>query len=510
MPGRTLNKIAIIEDNLGDFYILQGNLALMNVSTSSIVHFKNLHSFEKYGQRKDFNVCLLDLFLPDSQGVETLKRVIEVIPETPIIVMSGIGDESAAHEAMRMGAQDYLVKGDFDEKLLIKSISYAIERKRAIANLAYSNNLYRAMFIDSPLPMWIFDRETLKILMVNNAAQKQYGFTQEEFLNMTILELRPEEDREELNRFIEKNSDDTNPNTRIWRHIKKDKSIILVSVFSNAIHIEGKKGLRLVTAQDVTSQLKFEEENERLLAGLIARNDQLNDFAFAMSHNLKSPVASILGLCNLLAMTEEMNINPREVFEKLYSAANKLHEEMTGLNQIVVASMTPLKKIEIVRLGEMLEGAVQKYLEELKKVDAELIQYLDYEEVAGIREYYRNIFSTLFSNSIKFRNPGKRLKIKIKAKLIQGCGVRVTYTDNGLGLDLLKHGMDLFKIYKRFHPEIEGKGIELHLMKKQLEVMGGKIRVSSKPNLGTSFILELPASPTDNKEPKSHPVMVEA
>src|SRR5207249_9372693 len=78
----------------------------------------------------DFDLVLLDFVLPDSMGLDTFTSMLAQAPHSPIIILSGLDDEALAIEALRLGAQDYLVKGEVDSNLLVRSIRYAIERKR--------------------------------------------------------------------------------------------------------------------------------------------------------------------------------------------------------------------------------------------------------------------------------------------------------------------------------------------------------------------------------------------
>lgn len=111
--------------------------------------------------------------------------------------------------------------------------------------------------------------------------------------------------------------------------------------------------------------------------------------------------------------------------------------------------------------------------------------------VIPIKSYIHSIFYNLISNSIKYRKPGKIAAIEVKTVLIAG-KILISFKDNGVGIDLTKNGNKIFGLYKRFHHEVEGKGLGLFMVKTQVEALGGNIRVNSKPGEGAEFIVELP------------------
>jgi DNA-binding response OmpR family regulator len=124
-------SILIIEDNLGDFRLLKEELQSESPSQFSINHSETLSEGINHLSENEVDVVLLDLSLPDSQGFDTFRKTREGFPEIPIVVLTGFDDEALATAAVKEGAQDYLVKGQIDGKLLVRSIRYAFERMRA-------------------------------------------------------------------------------------------------------------------------------------------------------------------------------------------------------------------------------------------------------------------------------------------------------------------------------------------------------------------------------------------
>ena len=121
--------ILIIEDNAGDYLILKEHLKI-KLPVKKIVHSVNMESVPLLIENTNFDLVFLDLSLPDSAGVDSVIKVGQLLPKTSIICLSGYPGEDTAIKSISVGAQDYLVKDDVDEKLLAKSIQYSIERKR--------------------------------------------------------------------------------------------------------------------------------------------------------------------------------------------------------------------------------------------------------------------------------------------------------------------------------------------------------------------------------------------
>lgn len=138
---QTILRILLVEDNPADARILQKYLIpLDRLPQFEILWVKHLDEALEYLASEVFNAILLDLGLPDSQGLETVRQVYARVPKIPIVILTGLDDEELAVEALRQGAQDYLVKGEFRRPWLVRAIQYAIERQQIIEQLQQVND----------------------------------------------------------------------------------------------------------------------------------------------------------------------------------------------------------------------------------------------------------------------------------------------------------------------------------------------------------------------------------
>lgn len=131
-------QILLVEDNLNDANLLQEIIADANETPCSLVHVERLKDAHNCLSKHHFDVILLDLSLPDKQGLETVAQTYGIAPDLPIVVLTGFNDQDMALEALRQGAQDYLVKGKIDHHLLFRAIHHAIERAQTLKRLRQS------------------------------------------------------------------------------------------------------------------------------------------------------------------------------------------------------------------------------------------------------------------------------------------------------------------------------------------------------------------------------------
>ena len=198
-------------------------------------------------------LAVIDLRLPDMDGMELVSRLHELSEMTEVVVLTGNASVESAIAALREHSVDYLLKPVQVDQLL-HVVSVATERwqrKLAEQALRVSEERYRMLFDANPQPVWVFDRETLRFLAVNDAAMRHYGYSREEFLAMSIVEIRPEEDREALREVSGRQPPFED---RPWRHLTKAGALIDVSIRTHDIDFAGRPA-RIVLAVDVTEQV---------------------------------------------------------------------------------------------------------------------------------------------------------------------------------------------------------------------------------------------------------------
>jgi PAS domain S-box-containing protein len=129
MIKKPLKVLLLVEDNPGDARLLREMLQDPSVHATELTHVETMSAAEKHLLERSCDVILLDLGLPDAQGLGALRRARAAAPRVPLVVLTGLDDESVATEALQEGAQDYLIKGQIEARGLLRSLRYAIERK---------------------------------------------------------------------------------------------------------------------------------------------------------------------------------------------------------------------------------------------------------------------------------------------------------------------------------------------------------------------------------------------
>ncbi len=247
--------------------------------------------------------------------------------------------------------------------------------------------------------------------------------------------------------------------------------------------------------RDVTERKKSELQimglNSNLKAHteeLVEANKGLEQFSFIVSHNLRSPVANILGLADLIGNKDYPEEVKNDFLEALIDNVKRLDIVISDLNAILQVKVEMDAKKEPVQLSDLVDAIKTSIQNLLEKEKVQITTHFDVPAIHTVQSYLHSIFYNLIANSIKYRRPGIPPKIWIRSETIEG-SVVITFEDNGLGIDLVKKRKQVFGLYKRFHHHIEGKGMGLFLVKTQVELLGGKISIESKVNAGTKFTI---------------------
>ncbi|MFN3650123.1 MAG: PAS domain S-box protein [Armatimonadota bacterium] len=178
-------KILLVEDNPGDARLLREELRDGFFTPYALCHVERLGDARRTLTDEAYDVVLLDLSLPDSHGIETFSQLFREHPEVPVVVLTGLADQEMAARTVHAGAQDYLVKGELDGRILARAIRYAIERHSAEKALLSSERQLRAMF-EGSLDAIVIADDDARLLEANPAACELFGMPKEELLGCRV------------------------------------------------------------------------------------------------------------------------------------------------------------------------------------------------------------------------------------------------------------------------------------------------------------------------------------
>jgi PAS domain S-box-containing protein len=247
----------------------------------------------------------------------------------------------------------------------------------------------------------------------------------------------------------------------------------------------------LLVTQNITESKIAESERERLIKDLKSQNEELQRFAYIISHNLRAPIVNITSLLDLYNHKNPSDMENIEIIENLKISTNILNGTLEDLIEVVSIKKNKLPKIERVSFRKLLkntERSLSKQFHESGAViesDYSAAPYINY-----IYSHLENFIINLTTNSIKYKHAERNPVIQIKSYLEDGYTV-IEFKDNGIGLDLERYKDRLFGLYQRFHSHVDGKGLGLYLIREQIRAHDGNLRVESTVGVGTTFYIYL-------------------
>ncbi|TDS18900.1 PAS domain S-box-containing protein [Maribacter caenipelagi] len=274
-------------------------------------------------------------------------------------------------------------------------------------------------------------------------------------------------------------------------------NIKTIKIIANVISNQNGEAVEMVgTCQDVTEFKKAEnklinakEDLEAVAQKLSYQNKQLADFTHITSHNLRAPVANLNSLMEIYKLSDD-DEERLDIFGKFDTVVDRL---TLTLNTLIEALKTKIsdaqEELERVDLNQIFENTTQT-LSGVILTSGAVIKG-DFKEVSIIaynKLYMESIFLNLIGNAIKYKAKDRAPEIIVQSKVKNGRNI-ITFKDNGLGIDLERHGHKLFGLNKVFHRHPDAKGVGLFLTKTQVESMGGTITAISEVNVGTTFTI---------------------
>ena len=485
-------RVLLVEDDPGDARLLR-EMLLEAGENFQLTHVDRLAAALEHLAQADPDVVLLDLSVQDSDGLDTFLRAYAVAPAVPFVVMTGLSDESMAVNAMRQGAQDYLVKGQVDSSLLGRSIRYAIERKKVEEALRASEERFRLVVEHAGDAFFLHDLEG-KIVQVNQQACDILGYTRERLQAMSLGDVEVGFSQEKLSDAIGKIGDGA-PVTLETVHLRSDGSSFPVEVRLGRFDSPGGP-LFLALARDISQRRSLEQQllqSQKLeavgqLAGGIA-----HDF-----NNLTTPIISYaqLGL-SLVPPTDRLHGYLLEIRKAGERAA-----QLT--NQLLAFSRSQVIEPQIEDLNQLILN-VDRMVRRILGENIELV-FLPGEDLGLINvdpAQMEQVVMNLVVNARDAMPGGGRIKISTDDVVLDddyarthplvaaGEYVMLTVNDTGVGItdEVKEHIFEPFFTTKEVG---QGTGLGLSTCFGIVAQMGGHITVDSEPGNGATFSVYMP------------------
>ena len=471
-------RILVVEDNPGDYVLLKEYLQLSTLPVGKIIHALNMNAAISLVKDNSFDIAFLDLTLPDSKGIDSVITLTRLLPTTPIVVLSGLSTIEIAIKSIALGAQDYLVKGEFDEKMLAKSVQYSIERNVASEKLRKSNELYEYVNKATQDTIWEWDYLAKEGLW-GDGIINTFGYAKDKlkYHENWMEEYIYPSDKEHITNSIESCIKSGNENWQNeYRFLCADGTFKEVFNRGFILYNENKKPYRMIGAMtDLTEKKMLEKKlvEQQLKQQIImtevaiqAQEREKDQLGKELHDNITQIMAAIKMYLGLLISGKDFE---EDLLGKSYEYVNIAIEETRKLSHSLVAPS----------LGEIsLKKALENLIENtnlFKKFKLHLLIDKKYDEQAKDKSkelaLYRIVQEQL--NNINKYAQATEVDIKIN---IEENRLFLSIIDNGVGFD----------------PEIKSTGIGMKNIKSRIGFYSGNLTIISSPGNGCTLKAEVP------------------
>ena len=254
--------------------------------------------------------------------------------------------------------------------------------------------------------------------------------------------------------------------------------------------VKARNNQMLEMTDELNAKAKIVEQQmteiNQLNKQLASSNQQMKEFTYAISHDLKTPLSSL----NISAEYLELNPDAKDslVYRQILSrSVKRLDKTVRSLIEILDLQNPDKRIIKNIQFEDVFRAIREEHQQFIKSAGAVLeTNFNNAPSIVYIEGYLQSILHNLLSNAIKYREMSRQLRVSITAKKVKG-SIRLTFTDNGTGIDMEKIGDRLFTPFNRFSSIQDGKGIGLYMIKGMAESNGGRVLVESQLGIGTTF-----------------------
>ncbi|TVQ09599.1 MAG: response regulator [Leptolyngbya sp. DLM2.Bin27] len=492
MDNQTPIHVFLIEDNPGDRRLLQ---ELLREVTSVAIHLEYANSLSQgiqHLRENPVDIVLLDLFLPDSQGLSTFTQLQQQERDLPIVVTTGLNDETLALRAVQAGAQDYLVKGQITGELLVRSIRYAIERKRTEQKIRE-----QAALLDIATDAILVRDVQNQILFWNKGAERLYGWTVDEALGKTVS-LLFQDGLAQIEVAQQQLMIDHEWQGELNQITKAGQKITVESRWTLVRDDDGRPKFILIVNTDVTAKKQLEAQFFRA-----QRLESIGTLASGIAHDLNNILTPVLTTAQLLQMKpgnlDERSLHMLKILETNARRGAEIIKQVLSFARGGEGNETVLQTGHLIR-------EIQQIIQETfpKSIELEVDVPGDLWPVIGNATQLHQVLMNLCVNARDAMPEGGLLSLSaenltldrnytrtnLEAK--EGKYIAITVKDNGVGIS----SEMLDRIFEPFFTSKDvgkGTGLGLSTALGIIKSHRGFITVSSTPDQETQFRIFLPA-----------------
>ncbi|MDP4285318.1 MAG: PAS domain-containing protein [Bacteroidota bacterium] len=471
-------RILVVEDNPGDYVLLEEYLQLSKLPVEKIIHALNMNAAISLVKDTIFDIAFLDLSLPDSSGIKSVISLNRLLPKTPIIVLSGLSTIEIAIESISLGAQDYLVKGEYDEKMLAKSVQYSIERNVARGKLQKSNELYEYVNKATQDTIWEWDYLAKEGLW-GNGIINTFGYSKDKlkYDENWVKEYIHPADKQHMANSIESYIKSGKENWHDeYRFLCADGSYKEVFDRGFILYNENKKPYRMIGSMtDLTEKKMLEKElisqqmNQQKMmteVAIQAQEKEKNELGRELHDNIAQLMATIKIYLGVLISGSG---SKEDLLGKSYEYINSAIEETRKLSHSLVAPS----------LGELgLKNALEELLKDLnlsKSFHLHLLIDKKYDEQAKDKSKELALYRIVQEQLNNINKYAQATEVFINLKSEDG-NLSLSVSDNGVGFDTT----------------VTNNGIGLKNIDNRVKLYSGTMNIISAPGQGCNLQVFIP------------------
>jgi PAS domain S-box-containing protein len=495
-------KVLLIEDNLGDIQLVTQALKNRAFGSFSLVTENSLQAAFLRLKEEIYDVILAELLLSEHGSFEVISKLAELGNNVPIVILTGSANRDKALEAIKNGAQDYLIKGGPSDESLCRVLCFSVERKRyqdlvqSINRKAAETELNLALSVGAAkLGLWNCDIAEDKLTW-NEYTHAMFGFppdltelTFEEFLGW----LHPD-DREKAKLATRMSTQKREFYDVEYRVVRKDGSMRNIVSRGKTFFDSSGSPIRMSGVCADITQLKTEEEKAQRLALMEEREELM----LTLTHDLKNPLVNVHRVLDIISQRQlgPLTVEQEAALTKLRGATDRTLFMIQNLLDVARydhdQSVIKTEELDILAVIELCVESLAPILEDRK---IEVMTKFPDERLTVRAESIaiKRVVLNLLDNAIKFSSPGGTIQVRVD---INRAEVRMEIEDDGAGIALsdqqvlfqrLRHGSPL-------RASKPGSGLGLYLCQKILDSLNGRIECESALGRGTTFTVNLPRS----------------
>lgn len=377
--------------------------------------------------------------------------------------------QSSNEELQSVNEELYTVNNEFENKL-----TEMTELNDDLNNFLQSTHI-ATLFLDNELNIKRFTNALTNLVKLNtNDIGRYVGDFNNPFQDFNIVTT------------AKQILDDFQP---VEREVVTDKGAVYL--MRNLPYVTSKKEVKGVVFVfiDVDELKQAERQLKGKAEELERSNVELEQFAYLASHDLKAPITNIDSLIGVMESEQFLKKSGEEVFKKLQSAVYRMKRTISTLNEVIAVKKNLDIKPENLSFDHVLKEVLQSVEEQVNKSQAQIIT--DFSKCPTVffpSIHLQNVIQNLITNALKYAKTGVSPVVKVHSYKQNGY-VCLVIKDNGRGIDLNVYHDKVFGLFQRFHLDVEGKGIGLHITKSTIERYGGKIEIASTEGQGTGLTL---------------------